>query len=174
MQLPKVAYIASKRRKTSVGSLLISQTTKGLAPGLKPCSHLCIVLKKTLVIESTLTTGVRIMPYKQWLKENEIVYVFEKSYNGKLSQYIPELMDRLWGKDYDVAGILYFSWRMILWLLCRIPLPKVNKWEDPNKRFCVEVFGEKLAMVSPIQMVGRWKQDLSVTELKIEEFEEKN
>jgi hypothetical protein len=113
--------------------------------------------------------------------------VFEKSYNGKLSQYIPELMDRLWGKDYDVAGILYFYWDLLIYLLLVKEFytkakesfskknkefqrhhnlyPKVNKWEDPNKRFCVEIFGEKLSMVSPIQMVKRWMSDPTLTQL---------
>lgn len=167
---PKVAYVASvKRDKKYKGSRLISWGTKTLEPTLEPCSHLCIILRKTLVIESTLTTGVRIIPYNHWIKKNRVVHSFEKEYDGKLSQYIPLVMDKMWGKDYDYPGILYFAWRLALWLFLRIALPKVNKWNSPEKRFCVEIFGEKLGMTSPVQMVARWLKDPTITQLQWED-----
>lgn len=167
MKIPKVAYIASRKRNMSkyLGSRIISSTTKELQPELEPCSHLCIILKKTLVIESTIKTGVRIIPYNHWIKENEVVYAFDKPYEGRLSQYIPKLMDKMWGKDYDKLGILYFTWRMALFLSLGLALPKVNKWQDKNKRFCVEIFGENLGMTSPIQMVALWLEDDSLTRI---------
>lgn len=174
MEAPKVVYVASVNRNNAIGSYLIKETTKSLESPIKPCSHLCIILRKTLVIESTVCSGVRIIPYTHWLKKNKIIYVFEKEYEGKLSQYIPKLMDRLWGVPYDILGILYFTWRIILWLLFKIPLPKINKWQSQYKRFCVEIFGEKLGMVSPIQMVAEWKKDEQLIELDVQEFEGKN
>ena len=167
-EAPKVAYVASRKRdlKNYVGSRIIAWGTKGLEPELEPCSHLCIILKKTLVIESTMTDGVRIIPYSHWIKENEVVHAFDKPYEGRLSQYIPELMDKIWGKKYDCLGIVYFSWRVALWRFLRRPLPKVNKWDNPDKRFCVEIFGNKLSMTSPIQMVANWDKNETVTRIK--------
>lgn len=169
---PKVAYVASRKRKLSkyLGSKVISLSTSSLEPDLEPCSHLCIILRKTLVIESTLCTGVRIIPYSEWIKENEVVYSFNKPYEHKLSQYIPKVMDRLWGKKYDRLGILYFAWRISLWLAFRIPLPKKNKWDNPDKRFCVEIFGDKLSMVAPIQMVAVWLKDKTL--IRIEKWQD--
>lgn len=168
MQAPKVVYVASRKidRKKYQGSRIISWSTKGLEPELKPCSHLCIILRNTLVIESTLSDGVRIIPYSHWIKDNEIVYSFEKPYEGNLSKYIPILMERIWGKGYDKVGILYFAWRILLFLFFRAPLPKVNRWDNPDKRFCVEIFGEKLAMTAPIQMVARWMKDDTLKRIK--------
>lgn len=164
---PKVAYVASRKRnlKKYTGSRIISWSTKVLEPDLEPCSHLCIILKKTLVIESTMTTGVRIIPYSHWIKDNEVIHSFESPFDGKLSMYIPELMEKLWGKKYDKLGILYFSWRMLLFLFLNKPLPIINKWDSPDKRFCVEIFGEKLGMTSPIQMVAKWNKDETLMRL---------
>lgn len=164
---PKVAYVASiKRGKKYIGSMVISRGTQALEPELEPCSHLCIILRKTLVIESTLTTGVRIIPYSCWIKDNRVVYAFEKPFVDRLSKYIPMIMEKMWDKPYDYIGILYFAWRLALLLAFRIELPKVNKWNDPVKRFCVEIFGEKLGMTSPIQMVARWLKDTELTKLE--------
>lgn len=165
--VPKVAYVASiKRGGKYMGSKIISWGTKTLEPTLTPCSHLCIILRKTLVIESTLSTGVRIIPYSHWIKDNKVIYSFEKPYKSGLSQYIPKIMNKMWGKPYDYAGILYFAWRIILLLSIRKALPTTNKWDNPSKRFCVEIFGEKLGMMSPIQMVAKWRKDTELIQLE--------
>ena len=167
---PKVAYVAStKRSKKYLGSKVINWGTRDLEPTLEPCSHLCIILRQTLVIESTLSTGVRIIPYSHWIKENKILYAFEKPYEGNLSEYIPAIMHKMWGKPYDYMGILYFTWRVALKMICGAPLPKTNKWDSPTKRFCVEIFGNKLGMVSPIQMASRWLKDPELTRIQWED-----
>ena len=163
---PKVKYVASKRSDDKIGSRMIAWGTKQLEPDLKPCSHLAIVVRDTLVVESTLTSGVRIIPYSKWLEYNEEVYAFEKPYEGSLSAYLPSILDRLWGRSYDYCGVMYFAWRIALNKLFRIKVPKENKWESSYKRFCVEVFGEKLSMTSPIQMVRKWIDDPEMIELK--------
>lgn len=164
---PKVAYVASiKKDSKYVASKLISYGTKDLEPKIEPCSHLCIILRKTLVIESTLSTGVRIIPYTHWIKDNKVVHSFEKSYEDSLSEYIPTVMENMWGKSYDYKGILYFSFRIVLFKYLGMELPKNNKWENPKKRFCVEIFGDKLSMVSPIQMVAKWQKDKSLTRIE--------
>jgi len=165
----KIRYVASvKNDKKYWGSVLISWGTSFLHPELKPVSHLCIVLRDTLVIESVIKGGVRIIPYSHWKKTNTEVYSFSKEYEGSLSSYIPEVLEKTWGKKYDFRGILYFSWRMLLYILLKIDLPKVNPWEEHDKRFCVEIFGEKLSMISPIQMVAIWLTDPSLERLPIE------
>lgn len=170
MVAPKVVYVASKKRSSKyLGSKAIIWGTKSLEPEIEPCSHLAIVLRKTLVIESTLTTGVRIIPYSHWIKENEVLYAFDKPYEGKLSQFIPELLDKMWGKGYDYLGICYFAWRLFLWLFFRVKLPKVNKWQNKDKRFCVEIFGEDLGMTSPVQKVAQWLKDPNLTRIEWQE-----
>lgn len=155
----KIRYVGSSRKGKKIGSELIKWGTKDLHPELEPCSHLAIIVRDTLVIESTMNTGVRIIPYKKWLELNDIIHNFEKPYDGKLSDYLPSILDRMWGKSYDYAGVLYFAWRIILWKFLKKELPKTNAWESEGKRFCVEIFGEKLSMVSPIQMIKKWDKD---------------
>jgi hypothetical protein len=161
-QWPKVLFVASRKKDRKIlGSRLIAWSTSRLEPQIAPCSHLAIILRKTLVIESTASTGVRIMPYEAWARDNEVVHAFEKPYKGVLSQYIPQLMRKLWDVDYDYLGIAYFAWRMLLRIYLGRPLPKTNPWESEDRRYCVEIFGDKseLSMVSPIQLVARWYSD---------------
>ena len=161
----KIRYVASVRRKSEIGSKLIVWGTKDLQSNLEPCSHLAIIVRDTLVIESTLSTGVRIMPYSRWLEINKVVHNFEKEYSGRLSDYLPSILDRMWGKKYDYTGIFYFAHRILMKKVFGAKLPQDNKWECKKRRFCVEIFGDKLSMVSPIQMVAKWDKDPTLTRL---------
>lgn len=163
----KVVYASSKKRSNKyIGSRLICYGTKHFHEDISPCSHLVIILRKTLVIESTMFRGVNIVPYSVWIKDNKVVDAFSVPYNQSLSNYIPNLLTNMWGKSYDWLGLLYFAWRVILNKYLNVKLPTVNILEDPNKRFCVEVFGDKLSMVSPIQMVSRWMSDENLTRIE--------
>lgn len=155
----KLEYLFTKARKNKIGSRLISWGTGKLHPNLKPCSHVAIKAKN-VVFESTIGTGVRIIPYKLWIQENEVVHAFECPKDRKVSKIIETSISCIWGKKYDWLGILYFVWRMLGFLILKRPLPAKNRWERPTHFFCVELLesitGEKYSMTSPIQLVSKW------------------
>jgi len=65
----KVDYLFSRNKK--IGSKIISWASGLLIKDLeKVPSHVAILLDEHLVMESTLTTGVRAVPYSYWKKIN--------------------------------------------------------------------------------------------------------
>lgn len=154
-------YLFSKNNK--IGSKVISwvsslfkQDITNLDPNKIP-SHVAVLIDECLVIESTLDTGVRIIPYNKWKELNEELYKIEciQSKN-KLSEVKKQLLFEMWGKKYDWKGILYFAKCMLMYYFFKKPLPNHNKWERENYYFCTE-FAARLtnynySMTTPAKM----------------------
>lgn len=155
-----VSYLFSKSKTNKIGSRAISYFTNFLVPDLNPCSHVAIKVND-LVFESTLTSGVRIVLYDNWIKTNTVVYTVNCV--DKIDHYVvlKKAMDITYDKKYDWMGILYFAKCIISKLLFDIDIPKVNKWQSEQRYFCVELIesitGKKYSMITPIQLVSEWK-----------------
>lgn len=138
-----VNYLFSKNKK--IGSYLIRKFTKNLSKlnfDNIP-SHTALLVNNRWVHESTMSSGVRIISYSKWLKINTEVY---KIYAWDITDYqqIKQKYKKIKKKKYDYFGALFVGWRILLKYLKLLPLPKTNRYNDPNKFFCCEVVGELL------------------------------
>jgi hypothetical protein len=151
----KVEILLSKNEL--IGSKLICWGTGKLYPNLDSelvPSHLAILVDG-FVYESTLFSGVRIVPFDSWLEINTILY--RQSRDIEIDRYsFSKIFSSIWGKGYDWYGICYYSICLIRFMLFNIPMPKTNKWAKSSKYFCTEVLGRMLkkdySMVVPVDM----------------------
>lgn len=158
----KVEYLFSRNNK--MGSRMISWAAKYEKLGIDELpSHVAVLLNDRIVVESTFTSGVRMIPYKKWLQRNKQVDRIPCVNLHRASKDVFEELTRLWGRKYDWSGILYFSFMYFRLILFKKPLPSCNKWQDKNKYFCTE-FVEVLSkagcsMCSPAKLLKEWKNE---------------
>lgn len=155
----KLYYLFSRNHK--IGSRVISWASGLLVKDLnKIPSHMAILIEQdgneSLVFESTLSSGVRIVPYKKWLEINEECYKIP-CIKQRTNKEIFEKVNEYWGKKYDWSGIAFFIPCFLGYLLFKIPFPKYNLWQSDNKYFCNELGGkiagyDKYSMVTPAKM----------------------
>lgn len=159
----KVDYLFS-RRPHSISSSLISwaSSKEGFKLEAYP-SHMAVLLDNTMVVESTFTTGVRIIPYSHWIKKNEELYRIPCK-EIRNSQDTLNAAFRLWGKKYDWMGIMYFAWRFLGLMLLKKPLSAKNHWQSDNKYFCSEyagsLTGQDFSMKSPAKICHEWLETM--------------
>ena len=158
----KIYYIYSRNKL--IGSRLISWASGLLIKDLEKIpSHVAVLVegkKFSLVFESVLSGGVRIVPFTKWLEKNEICYQIEETRDVSPFGYI----NSLWGKGYDYPGIIYFAWRFVLYFLFKAPFPKTNRLESKSRFFCNELVGEmygykNYSMVTPAKMCSDMLKD---------------
>lgn len=157
----RLEYLFTESRdKKAWGSTLIKWGTGKLCPDLKPCSHVAIKIDN-IILESTMTRGVSIVPYLYWIKNQRVVHAFRCPENRDAGNVLELAVKSTYGKKYDYAGILFFTWRMLGFLLLKRPLPKINRLHHSSRYFCIELISfitnEDYSMTSPIQLVERWK-----------------
>jgi hypothetical protein len=155
--MPTAHYLFSRNKKCgskliSWSSKLFTSHVKNVDP-LKIPSHVAVLIDETYVIESTLTTGVRIIPYNKWKLINEELYKIPKAGKGECHKC---LLFEVWGKKYDWFGIGYFMYQITKHLLFKTELPNKNKWERENYFFCTEfaarLEGYNYSMTTPAKM----------------------
>lgn len=110
----------------------------------------------SFVLESTLESGIRIIPYSNWLQINEECYKILCPKERDPAEVI-SLIKTYWGKKYDWPGIMYFIPCFIGHFLFGIDFPKENAWQSDNKYFCNELGGKlagypQYSMVTPAKM----------------------
>lgn len=156
----KISYLFSRNEK--IGSKAISWASGLLVKDLnKVPSHMAILIElnncdEPFVLESVLDTGVRIVPYTNWLHKNELCYNIPCPREHDVSVILDQVKE-YWGKKYDWPGIAYFAWRFFLHLLFKLDFPKDNAWQSDDRYFCNELGGEiagykKYSMVTPAKM----------------------
>ncbi len=155
----KLYYIFSRNKK--IGSRLIAWASGLLVKDLdKVPSHMAILidvgLGESFVFESILETGVRIIPYTNWLKINEECYKIMCPQDRNLEDILNKV-NEYWGKKYDWYGIAFFALCFINHLVFKKPFPKDNAWQQEEAYFCNELGGEiaqypKYSMVTPAKM----------------------
>lgn len=140
----------------SWGSSLFKEDIKYLDQNKIP-SHVAVLIDEQFVIESTLTTGVRVIPYSRWLEINEELYKIKCIQDiSQLEAANYELLTEVWGKGYDWFGIAYYAQRMARYFLFKTHLPAKNRWERENYFFCTEfaarLSGYNYSMTTPAKM----------------------
>lgn len=143
-----VHYLFSKNNK--IGSKIIANQTNHLAD--KPeTSHISIMVHNRWIFESTLSTGVRVIPFVEWIKINEIVDIIPCEKETREYSEIKSIYKEIQNKKYDYAGILYLGFYIALNRYFGIKIPKKNKLQSDNKYFCCEAV-EKLTGLGPTSM----------------------
>lgn len=154
----KVDYLFSRNNK--IGSRLIAWASGYEKTGLVEVpSHVAVLINDQWVVESTLSTGVRLIPYTRWLQINEelVKIPCRKERHGIEAL---EITERLWDKKYDWMGIFFFAYRFAQLILFNRSLPKRNRWHDKRKYFCTEfvgeLTGEDYSMYSPARLAQKF------------------
>lgn len=152
----KVDFLFSKRN--TIGSKLISWGAKHENLNIQDCpSHAAILINKRFVVESTMSSGVRIVPYFKWSEINEELYRIPS--NDIDRDFFDNTILDTWGKKYDWMGILYFACCYIKLIVFGQKLPIVNKWERESHLFCIELVGKLsntyYSMTSPAKMCAK-------------------
>lgn len=155
----KVEYLFSRNKKW--GSRAIAWAASHENTGLEQIpSHAAVLIDETWVFESTFSSGVRVVPYSEWLKINEELYKVPCSIKVRSSKDTLEKAAKLWGSKYDWLGILFFTWRYLGLILLKKPLPSKNRWESPDRHFCTEFMAklteEDYSMKSPARICANW------------------
>ncbi len=65
----KVDYLFSRNPKSTVSKLIAWAAKYEKLKLDKYPSHIAVLLDETIVVESTLLTGVRMIPYSSWKKK---------------------------------------------------------------------------------------------------------
>lgn len=98
-------------------------------------SHVAILIDDTYVVESVMHGGVRIIPYNKWLEINTEIMKIKAD---NIVECPRDLMFEMWGKPYDIKGLLYFSIIILKYKLLKTPIPEKNKCEQEHAYFCTE------------------------------------
>ena len=152
----KIDYLFS--RNSLIGSRLICWGSAFLTEGLeKVPSHVAILLDDSFVIESTMTSGVRVIPYNKWLEINEELYKIPTE--NRTINDVKELLFEMWGKKYDKCGLFYFGWCVLKFMLFKDPIPCINRREREDYFFCTEfagrLAGHNYSMTTPAMLCKR-------------------
>lgn len=160
MKIDKLEYLFSKNNL--IGSKAISWGTAHLnETQYKTPSHVAVLINDFLVIESTMGSGVSLIPYENWKKKHEVVCKVPCPANRKWDDVIKGTF-KLWGKKYDFKGVLFYTYHVLKNKFFKSKIPNKNQWESDSKFFCVELIenitGESYEMTSPVQLMNQFSQ----------------
>jgi hypothetical protein len=106
----------------------------------EPVSHFAVVFDEKFVIESSLSSGVRLGWIKSFLRRQTVVYRVEINANlFQEEEVYRSILDSFDGDPYDWRGILYFAWRIFLLATIGSPLPAKNAWGREGAFLCSEI-----------------------------------
>lgn len=152
----KIHYLFSRNNK--IGSKLIAWASGLIIHDLdKVPSHVAVLIGDSVVMESTLDSGVRMIPYSYWKIINEECYKIPCQQIERSEEEIFNAFEKIFKCKYDWLGILFFTKCFIMHILFKASFPKQNRWQSDNKFFCTEFAGrlseyEKYSMVTPAKM----------------------
>lgn len=142
-------------KKDKVGAKLIRWGTKRKDQDMQNTpSHMGIVMNGMWSIDSTISNGVEMDYFPEYVKDYEAVAVYrDLGEIRKPGEVAAEIMKKARHAKYDWKAVLYFGWRRALEIFFKIPMPKKNKWESKNSWFCNEMYelvrGDDYSMASP-------------------------
>lgn len=156
----KVEYLFSRSPRSIASKAIAWASSKEGFKLEKYPSHMAVLIDSTMVVESTFLTGIRIIPYSHWLKTNEELYRIPCATEHRDGQDTLNAAFKLWGKNYDWMGILFFAWRFLGLIILDRPMPGKNHWQNKNRYFCCEyagsLTGEDFSMKSPARICNDW------------------
>jgi len=117
-------------------------------------SHVGFLFFDSIMIDSTLTSGVKESTYDKFKDKYRIVSVVDLDITESYTyRYLENARSRILGSGYDWIAITYYSYRVVLHKFFNIPIPKKNKMNVANNYFCTEVMqvitGTDYSIVSP-------------------------
>lgn len=138
------------------GSKCIAKYSGPLAPAIAPApSHVAVLVDNKWVHESTLHTGVRVIPYSKWRAINEEVANIQCGHMDY--SVIKEWYRDVQSRRYDWPGLVYLGFFILLHYFFKKPIPIFNRWQSNRRYFCCEVAGrllkEDLSMMAPNQVL---------------------
>lgn len=142
-----------------IGSKVISNGTKHLAPNVPKTSHVAVLINNRWVHEAT-GSGVNVVSYDRWREVH--MEVARVQLEDKEYQVIADRFRLIKGKKYDYPGVFFLALAIIPTFI-GLPLPKRNLWESKNKHFCCEVLGfltgKYYGMAAPVQILDSLSGD---------------
>lgn len=144
-----VHYLFSKNKK--IGSKIISWGTKHLEKTPVTPSHIAILVNNRWVHESTLETGVRVLSYNKWKSINQEIAKIPCEKEFRDYSEIKKVYKEIKNKKYDWSGVVYLGFYVFLNKVFKTTIPKVNKWNNPDKYFCCEAV-EKITGIESTEM----------------------
>jgi len=106
-------------------------------------SHMSLAFGKRFMLEAVGGAGVRFNFLPTFLKENDIVGVFEylrgDEIDLKEGRLLTEGALKYHGMRYDKLGVLWFGIFIFRKWLLGTPLPPKNDWDSGNRFFCSEL-----------------------------------
>jgi len=155
-----VDYLFSKNNK--IGSRFISWGTEHMSDEPTTPSHIAVLINNRYVFESTLSTGIRVISYKEWLKINQ--EVAKVPCDNRVREYseIKAIYKDIRDKKYDWPGILYFGGQIALNKYFDKEISPMNRWESNDKYFCSEAVGKltgqgKYSMKAPVELLSEFR-----------------
>lgn len=126
-------------------------------------------------------TGVTIEWFEDWQNRNEIVYAFTTKSPLELNQeerIYQVFARRFYGRPYDNIGMAFWIKTILEHKLLGKPIPTENKWGDPMKYLCYEIYEgfnalpflglPKVApneMITPYQLKQRLEKSPAITDI---------
>lgn len=143
MMKVQIHYLFSNNEQ--IGSKLIQWGTSHQHKLPQTPSHVALLINDRWVFESTLFTGIRVIPYKKWLEINQEVFKI-KCIKKREYTHIKKLYKEIKDKYYDWPGIVYLGFWLILNKIFKIKVPKINRFEQKCLYFCCEGVAELLEL----------------------------
>ena len=107
--------------------------------GRDKCSHFAKYYPdRGAVVESRIDTGVRVITFMEWKRQNRIIFCQHIDLNVS-DDKLYEMDRAIIGKRYDKKAILWLSFKTICRKLFAWSPFVENKWGDKDHYFCLEV-----------------------------------
>ena len=120
-------------------------------------SHVAILIDEKWVLESTLSTGVRIEGYNKWLSHNNEVAKIDCSEEFRYWEDVKEMFKETKEQKYDWAGVAYLGIWLAINKATGLKLPSDNAIHNEDKYFCCEVMakmtGLDYQMAPPVKVM---------------------
>ncbi len=106
----------------------------------EPVSHVAVIFDDKLVFQANLL-GVHVGWADTFLKKNEVVYTKEYANLSLEEQEVvyEGIINKYDGSSYDFKSLLYFAYRAMLKKLFKVPIPKMNPYNNINQFLCTEL-----------------------------------
>lgn len=135
----------------------------------EPVSHVAVEFSSEHLIYHSYGSGINVIEPYEFYEHNHVVasislnIASDKEIHSNFIASIPPI------QKYDYLGLLYFAWRGFLKKFFKIPLPRLNAWQERENFLCTELdyilcntLAEKIGiMLLPenldIAMVSPWQ-----------------
>ena len=149
-------------------SKIISEFTREKGQKRKDTpAHMSIQFFGTVLLESRLRTNVHLTYWGVEKKKVRVVRCYKRVDPFTIDEALELLKDLLkksYSLKYDKMGVAYIGWRRFLKRYFKKPIPVKNKFDNPNRYFCNELWelekdGVESSMLSPNDTMLKMSKD---------------